>query len=276
MPPRPSSGELWGMHLMPPSILVDCLLPNGMILTLECLREATLVTVKHELFKEARKYPLYHLLQEESSYIFVSVTQEAEREEFYDETRRLCDLRLFQAFLKVIEPVGNREEKILNREIGFAIGMPICEFDLVKDSEVQDFRRNILNVCKEAVDLRDSNGSHSRALYVYPPNVESSAELPRHIYNKLDKGQIIVVIWVIVSPSNDKQKYTLKINHDCVPEQVIAEAIRKKTRSMLLTQEQLKMCVQEYQGKRTTTNSRERHTKDQSQLLFVCALPLEV
>lgn len=45
-------------------------------------------------------------------------SQEAEREEFYDETRRLCDLRLFQPFLKVIEPVGNREEKILNREIG--------------------------------------------------------------------------------------------------------------------------------------------------------------
>jgi len=33
-------------------------------------------------------------------------------------------------------------------------------------------------------------------------------------------GQIIVVIWVIVSPNNDKQKYTLKINHDSVPEQV--------------------------------------------------------
>lgn len=62
-------------------------------------------------------------------------------------------------------------------------------------------------------------------------------------------GQIIVVIWVIVSPNNDKQKYTLKINHDCVPEQVIAEAIRKKTRSMLLSSEQLKLCVLEYQGK---------------------------
>uniref|UniRef100_A0A7N5ZT03 phosphatidylinositol-4,5-bisphosphate 3-kinase n=1 Tax=Anabas testudineus TaxID=64144 RepID=A0A7N5ZT03_ANATE len=249
MPPRPSSGELWGIHLMPPRILVDCLLPNGMILTLECLREATLITIKHELFKEARKYPLHHLLQEETSYIFVSVTQEAEREEFYDETRRLCDLRLFQPFLKVIEPVGNREEKILNREIGFAIGMPVCEFDLVKDPEVQDFRRNILNVCKDSVELRDASGPHSRALYVYPPNVESTQELPKHIYNKLDKGQIIVVIWVIVSPNNDKQKYTLKINHDCVPEQVIAEAIRKKTRSMLLSPEQLKMCVQEYQSK---------------------------
>lgn len=36
---------------------------------------------------------------------------------------------------------------------------------------------------------------------------------------------------------------------DCLVSKVIAEAIRKKTRSMLLSPEQLKMCVQEYQGK---------------------------
>lgn len=72
---------------------------------------------------------------------------------------------------------------------GFAIGMPVCEFDLVKDPEVQDFRRNILNVCKDSVELRDATGPHSRALYVYPPNVESSLELPKHIYSKLDKGR---------------------------------------------------------------------------------------
>ncbi|KAG2468424.1 PK3CA kinase, partial [Polypterus senegalus] len=249
MPPRPSSGELWGLHLMPPRILVDCCLPNSILVTLECLREATLLSIKRDLFSEARKYPLFHLLQEESSYIFVGVTQEAEREEFYDETRRLCDLRLFQPILKVIEPVGNREEKILNREIGFAIGMPICEFELMKDTEVQDFRRNILTVCREAIEQREAGGAHSQALYVYPPNVESTPELPKHIYNKLDKGRLIVTIWVIVSPTNDKQKYTLKIPHDCLPEQVIAEAIRKKTRSMHLSPEQLRLCVQEYQGK---------------------------
>ena len=45
-------------------------------------------------------------------------TQDAEMEEFYDETRRLCDLRLFQAILKVVEPVGNRDEKMLNYNIG--------------------------------------------------------------------------------------------------------------------------------------------------------------
>nr|XP_060635810.1 phosphatidylinositol 4,5-bisphosphate 3-kinase catalytic subunit alpha isoform-like isoform X2 [Anolis sagrei ordinatus] len=127
--------------------------------------------------------------------------------------------------------------------------MPICEFELVKDPEVQEFRRNILSVCREAVETRGSAGPQSQALYVYPPNVESSPELPKHVYSKLDKGRIIVTIWVIVSPNNDKQKYTLKTPHDALPEQVIAEAIRKKTRSMHLSPEQLRLCVQEYQGK---------------------------
>ena len=81
--------------------------------------------------------------------------QDAEREEFYDESRRLCDLRLFQPILKVhctnvhleqkfahifnlwdtesmnfnlifkpqvVEPAGNKEEKMLNYEIGIALG----------------------------------------------------------------------------------------------------------------------------------------------------------
>lgn len=52
-----------------------------------------------------------------------------------------------------------------------------------------------------------------------------------------------------MSPNNAKQKYTLKAPHDALPEQVIAEAIRKKTRSMHLSPEQLRLCVQEYQGK---------------------------
>lgn len=85
---------------------------------------------------------------------------------------------------------------------GFAIGMPVCEFDLVKDPEVQDFRRNILNVCKDSVELRDASGPHSRALYVYPPNVESSQELPKHIYSKLDKGEHSFCFFCKMQPSS--------------------------------------------------------------------------
>lgn len=91
--------------------------------------------------------------------------------------------RLSDDFTKTFKPF------LVSVLLGFAIGMPVCEFDLVKDSEVQDFRRNILNVCKDSVELRDASGPHSRALYVYPPNVESTQELPKHIYSKLDKGR---------------------------------------------------------------------------------------
>lgn len=59
----------------------------------------------------------------------------------------------------------------------------------MKDPEIQDFRRSILSVCREAMEEREGGGAHSQALYVYPPNVESSPQLPQHIYSKLDKGR---------------------------------------------------------------------------------------
>ena len=90
----------------------------------------------------------------------VSHYQDAEREEFYDETRRLCDLRLFQPILKVVEPAGNKEEKMLNYDIGIALGLPVHELDemMTKDAEVLEFRKNIMNVCKAAVEERDKDG----------------------------------------------------------------------------------------------------------------------
>ena len=45
----------------------------------------------------------------------------------------------------------------------------------------------------------------------------------------------MICIWV-VSNAGERQKYTFKAAHDATPEQVIAEAIRKRTRSMQLTQ----------------------------------------
>lgn len=39
-----------------------------------------------------------------------------------------------------------------------------------------------------------------------------------------------------------------QVSHDSLPEQLIAESIRKKSRSMHLSPQQLRLCVQEYQG----------------------------
>ena len=42
----PSSGELWGHSVMPSSVIVDCLLPNGIIIPLPCMRDAPLNLIK--------------------------------------------------------------------------------------------------------------------------------------------------------------------------------------------------------------------------------------
>ncbi|XP_059574846.1 phosphatidylinositol 4,5-bisphosphate 3-kinase catalytic subunit alpha isoform-like [Alligator mississippiensis] len=248
MLPVPSCGDWWGARTMPPTVLLECLLPNGMLVPLESPREASLLSVKRRLFREARKYPLPHLLRDAACYVFVGVTQDAAREEFFDEARRLCDLRLFRPFLQVVEPAGDRDEKMLNREIGLAVGTPVRELEASRDPEVRDFRRNVLNVCREAAERRGADAPRSRALYAWPPRVHASPELPRPLYDKLDEGQMVVAVWVVAS-LNNKQKYPVKISHDCVPEHAIAEAVRAQTRSASLSPEQLKRRVLKYQDK---------------------------
>ncbi|KAJ8319750.1 hypothetical protein KUTeg_001337, partial [Tegillarca granosa] len=228
----PSSGELWGHHLMPSQVQVDCLLPNGILIQLCVNRDETLERIKSDLWYEARKFPLFNLLLDPASYIFVSITQDAEREEFYDETKRLCDLRLFQPILKVVEPIGNREEKMLNYEIGLTISIPVNEFNEMKDLEVVTFRRNILEVCKEAVNERELKGASSLAMYAYPPDVESN-------------DFVVVCIWV-VSDDGSRNKFSVKILHSSCPSDVIAETIRRRSRIMGITKEHAERCIEEY------------------------------
>lgn len=71
------------------------------------------------------RYPLFRNLCDphthqfkQNTYVFVSYTLAGEQEEFYDETRRLCDLHLCLPLLRLVEPEGNRHEKILNAQIG--------------------------------------------------------------------------------------------------------------------------------------------------------------
>jgi len=45
----PSSGELWGHPVMPSSVIVDCLLPNGILIQLACVRDAPLNVIKGKL-----------------------------------------------------------------------------------------------------------------------------------------------------------------------------------------------------------------------------------
>ena len=65
------------------------------------------------------------------------------------------------------------------------VGIPTSDFDEMKDLEVMTFRRNILDTCRKAVDDRQRKGRQSVACYVYPPDVETSDQLPKHLQEKL-------------------------------------------------------------------------------------------
>lgn len=215
---------------MPRKIFVDCLLPNGVIITLQCYRDSTLAQIKTDLWIEAKNFPLHHILQEPNSYIFVSVTQDAEKEEFYDESRRLCDLRLFQLLLKLVEPKGNKEEKLLNSDISIALGAPLHEFDELKHPETFEFRRHLVDICQKAVSKRQANQPESEALYAYPPEIENSPDLPLSMVQKLVDDKIKIAVW-FRSHTREKQKFTLAVAQNAKPDQIIRESIFKQIRN---------------------------------------------
>ena len=120
---------------------------------------------------------------------------------------------------------------MLNYEIGIALGVPVHEFDeLMKDNEVVEFRRHLIDICQSAVDLRNANGRESQALYAYPPEIENSPQLPKSMEGKLDKGKVKVAVWSL-SESYEKQRYTVAVEHSAHPQMIIRESIFKRIRN---------------------------------------------
>lgn len=135
------------MHIMPDIFNADILLPNGLCITIPCKREDTLEDVKRQVWKTIKMTTAKHFhIGDQSSFIFSAITMDAKLEEFYEESRRLCDLRLFDLMLKLVEPEGNKEEKRLCSMIDLAIGKKINELflELPRDirEEVNDFRKS--------------------------------------------------------------------------------------------------------------------------------------
>lgn len=96
------------------SLVLDFLLPNGLVITLEFARETTLDDVRQRVWSEAKKLrPAAWLnkLKPAENYLLVSVTHDAKCVEYYDYSKRLCDLKLFYTFFKVVEIQGNLQEK---------------------------------------------------------------------------------------------------------------------------------------------------------------------
>lgn len=159
------------LAMLPPNMF-EILMPNGLMLTLDINKESCLSEVKEKLWSKAKNEVLFRLLNDPKSYIFVGVTIDAIVEEFYDECKRLCDLRLFQPFLKLVEPQGDKEEMKLNNIISATIGKAVNEFDSAKDPEFVECRRALISMVQSVVTERKLQSDDEKLEYYYPMEVE--------------------------------------------------------------------------------------------------------
>lgn len=165
MSPRPASDEMWGHQTMPSPCTFDVLLPNGLVLQSSVERGTTLAHMKAAVWRRMEKMPVTKL-RPASSYVFLGVTLNAKREEFYDENRRLCDLRLFLPLLMLVVPQGQTEENIIQSEINVVVGKPDKEMD--SSAEFTDSRLSLLFVANTTVAERQSFSSDLKLRYYLP------------------------------------------------------------------------------------------------------------
>lgn len=248
---RPFKGELWCVPQIPANVVVNILMPNGLILEVSCCREDSLEKIKRSAWNRAEKEILYRLLGDITCYIFIGVTQDAEIEEFYDENRRLCDLNLFTTLLKLAEPQGDKEEKRADSEISMTIGVPLSELDSHPDNEVHHFRREISNFCKDVVEKREKAPIDAKLYYDYQPHLDeassdenrSSRDLMLDIcvwfIDDKSKAKILIakaiiffhyfLVKMLESPSDHESKNSVQISVslNVTSSQVINQALKK-------------------------------------------------
>ncbi|XP_077998659.1 phosphatidylinositol 4,5-bisphosphate 3-kinase catalytic subunit beta isoform-like [Glandiceps talaboti] len=246
MPPGSSfTFDIWSQDAIEGKVTVDCLLPTGVLVLVECERDATLDQIKKELWVQARNYPLFSQLLDMRSYVFMCINQTAELEELVDEKRRLCDVKPFRPVLKLVNKEGNRQEQILNSQISVLIGKGLHEFDAMNEPEVDDFRKNMRQFAEQISMNRATQTWEDRAKYLYPPELEPCVELPEYIQAAFRGNQHNVVNVKFEHSGFDTK---IKISETMYPADLIKSALKKKSVMMKLEEEEdpqdfvLKVC----------------------------------
>jgi phosphatidylinositol-4,5-bisphosphate 3-kinase len=270
MAPSVSVGEITNRYSMPSTIDVDCLLPNGFLISLNCSRETTLNELKQMVWKEFKKsfcsIDNQFDLKTSENYIFTSVTQEAKTIEYFDLMKRLCDLRLFCPFFQLIEIQGNLEEKALNSDLSKAIGLYISEIEQFKDSELVEFRLELfkfLSSLKQNEKQKTQSDKLNEYLqFSYSANLDLD-----NIMLDVDVSKTIsslcsfkigntssqlnkIDVNVHVSETNQPQiTYQLDVSLSNTPNEVIGEVIKAKLSGMHQSHKQINQVVEKYKDK---------------------------
>lgn len=258
-------------YSMPNSIVLDFLFPNGLIISLEFARETTLNEVRLKLWSEAKSVTfLFSKLKPIENYIFASVNQEAKMVEYYDNTKRLCDLKMFYTFFKIIEIQGNLQEKTFNSELSKAIGLHINEIEHVKDNEIIEFRLELFKELKATMEEKaqriqenSSPGSQdeikSFLQCVYSQNLEIDPSLLDvsliNTVNRLknikfdiskNKNNKLDINVHVMETDQPEVTYHLNVELDSTPTDIVVDIIKAKLSALKQSDSQIIDIVNKY------------------------------
>lgn len=207
------------------------------------------------IWKEAKTYPFYEILKQPDSYVFTSVTQDAKSTEFYDNSKRICDLKLFHLFFKLVEVQGDLEEKLINSDISKSIGLHVSEIESIKDIELIDFRLELFRFLKSALNAQKSDSLietiYTPCLEMDPSFLEVSLTNTLNSFNlfsfsKLENEPKIQMDIYVNETNAPEIVYNLNILLSATPEAIIIEIIKKKLKTLGQNDEQIVEIVKKY------------------------------
>ena len=227
----PTSKLIWSSTEPNSEIEVDCLLPTGLLIPIQVKAGYCVSEIKALLWSEASGFPLYNLLKDIRSYVFVCINQKGKSEELVDENRQLIDVRPFRPLLKLIERKGDREEKLLDSEISCLIGKNLNEFDQMQNPEVNEFRKSYRYIAEQISRERNQLSWEERAMYAYPPELENSDEIPAHIEKNLNNRRFILnIVNTLKRNSNKPDVRAFNVSVDTYPHELVSLAFTTYTK----------------------------------------------
>lgn len=228
MPPT-SRLDMWADKTACSLVNVDCLLPTGVLVPIQVRIESTLGEIKAKLWREASSFPLYNFLKESTSYVFVCVNLQGKTEELVDENRQLIEARPFRPLLKLIERIGDREEKLQMSKIGNLLGKNLDEYEQMQNAEVDEFRSRYRVIVEGISRERSILDWESRAMYAYPPDVDTEGTAPDFVEkNLMPNRRFLVNVAIRNNKASIKDLHAFNVSADALPDELLTLVLRKR------------------------------------------------
>ncbi|KAF4532330.1 hypothetical protein B566_EDAN003633 [Ephemera danica] len=247
-PPEPAEPLYdWPRNNPNPTLSLECLMPNGLLIPLSVDRNATLLDIKEELFEEASKFPLNWALQDRSTYVFLCVIPGVcKTEHFSDETKRLLEVNPFRGILRLQERKSEKPDDKIENSIQKLIGR--ANLQELKSSEVTDFRWKTKNLVDNIVRARKERSLIGKMMYMYPPRLAPCSRVLNNVRSRLRDGYFFIT----AKFEDCETTFKLQVHCECRPSELLGMILNKKSVTSKNTIEQphdyvLKVCgLQEY------------------------------